>query len=61
MSISPDLDARWSVDAIDRLRELVGARVPADVISEAMHRPVVDIRRKAVELGLLLEIDRDNN
>lgn len=61
MSIAPDLDARWSVEAIDRLRELAGARVPADVIGEAMHRSVIDIRSKAAELGLPLEIDALEN
>jgi hypothetical protein len=50
---------RWTVEAIDRLRELADAQVPAEVISQAMHRPLDEIIAKAGELNLkLVAVDR---
>lgn len=56
MTIKDDLEPSWTIEAVDRLRELVQEHVPADVISQSMHRPVGEIRRKAGELGLNLEV-----
>ena len=49
-----DAGPRWTVEAVDRLRELAGARVPAEVISQAMHRPMNEIAAKAAQLNLPL-------
>lgn len=50
-----DAVPRWTVEAVDRLRQLADARVPAEVISQAMHRPLAEILAKAAELDLSLE------
>lgn len=47
-------EPRWTVEAIDRLKELTDARVPAEVISQAMHRPLNEIVAKAAQLNLPL-------
>ncbi|MCX5494321.1 hypothetical protein OSH11_06390 [Kaistia dalseonensis] len=60
MTINQDQPC-WSVEAVQRLRELANARLPPEIISAAMHIPVIDIRRKAAELGVSLEIDRATN
>lgn len=49
-----DAGPRWSVEAIDRLKQLAAAKVPAEVISQAMHRPLAEITVKAAELDLAL-------
>jgi len=55
-----DAEPRWTVEAVDRLRELAGARVPAEVISQAMHRPMNEIVSKAAQLNLpLLTTERE--
>ncbi len=46
---------RWTVEAVDRLRELAVEGVPAEVIAQAMHRPLAEIIAKAAELGLVVE------
>ncbi|MBN9026402.1 hypothetical protein [Kaistia sp. MMO-174] len=56
MTIKQDLEATWTIEAIDRLRELAVEHVPAELIATAMHRPEEQIRQKAAELGLSLEI-----
>ncbi|MBN8998910.1 MAG: hypothetical protein J0H54_05805 [Rhizobiales bacterium] len=48
------VESRWTIESIDRLRELANARVPAEVISQAMHRPINEIIAKASELDLAL-------
>lgn len=45
---------RWTVESVDRLKQLAEARVPAEVISQAMHRPLAEILAKAAELKLTL-------
>lgn len=45
---------RWTVEAVDRLRELAREGVAAEVIAQAMHRPLSEIAAKAAELGLAL-------
>lgn len=45
---------RWTVEAIDRLRDLATEGVAAEVIAQAMHRPLSEIAAKAAELGLAL-------
>ncbi|BCP55653.1 hypothetical protein K32_42700 [Kaistia sp. 32K] len=57
MTIKQDMEPTWTIEAIDRLRELAVEHVPADIIATAMHRPVTEIRQKAAELGLALEIE----
>ncbi|MCX5570017.1 hypothetical protein [Kaistia nematophila] len=57
MTIKQDLEATWTIEAIDRLRELAVEHVPAELIATAMHRPEEQIRQKAAELGLSLEIE----
>ncbi|MCX5514458.1 hypothetical protein C3941_15395 [Kaistia algarum] len=49
-----DAGPRWTIEAIDRLRELAGVRVPAEIISQAMHRPMDEIVAKAAEFNLTL-------
>jgi hypothetical protein len=49
-----DVRSRWTIEAIDRLRELASAKVPAEIISQAMHRPMDEIVAKAAELDLTL-------
>ncbi|MBB5753605.1 hypothetical protein [Prosthecomicrobium pneumaticum] len=46
----------WTIEAIDRLRELAVAKVPAELISQNLQRPVAAVRQKAAELGLALEV-----
>ena len=50
-----DAAPRWTVEAVDRLRELAVEGVPAEVIAQAMHRPLGEIIAKAAELGLVVE------
>jgi hypothetical protein len=50
-----DAEPRWTIEAIDRLRELAVAKVPAEVISQAMHRPLAEVVAKAAQLNLTLE------
>ncbi|SHG84673.1 hypothetical protein SAMN02745157_4918 [Kaistia soli DSM 19436] len=50
-----DAAPRWTVEAIGRLRELAVEGVPAEVIAQAMHRPIGEILGKAAELGLTIE------
>jgi hypothetical protein len=57
MTIKEDLEKSWTIEAIDRLRELAVEHVPADIIATAMHRPEEEVRRKAAELGLALDIE----
>ncbi|WP_029074938.1 hypothetical protein [Kaistia adipata] len=57
MTIKQDLEATWTIEAIDRLRELAVEHVPADIIATAMHRPENEVRQKAAELGLALDIE----
>jgi len=57
MTIKQDLEPTWTIEAIDRLRELAVEHVPADIIATAMHRPEAEIRQKAADLGLSLEIE----
>lgn len=57
MTIKQDIGPRWTIEAIGRLRELALERVPAEVISQSMHRPLDAVRRKAGELGLTLNVD----
>lgn len=57
MTIKEDLEKTWTIEAIDRLRELAVEHVPADIIATAMHRPEEEVRRKAAELGLALDIE----
>ncbi|WEK50923.1 MAG: hypothetical protein P0Y66_02250 [Candidatus Kaistia colombiensis] len=57
MTIKQDLEATWTIEAIDRLRELAVEHVPAELIATAMRRPEEQIRQKAAELGLSLEIE----
>lgn len=45
---------RWTLEAVDRLRELAMEGVSAEVIAQAMHRPLSEIAAKAAELGLTL-------
>ena len=45
---------RWSAEAIERLASLAIEAVPAEVIAEAMHRPLPEVLAKAAELGLPL-------
>jgi hypothetical protein len=45
---------RWTLEAVDRLRELAREGVAAEVIAQAMHRPLSEIAAKAAELGLAL-------
>ena len=47
--------ARWTVESVNRLRQLAEAQVPAEVISQAMHRPLTEIIAKANELALTLD------
>lgn len=49
-----DSAPRWTLQAIDRLRALAAENVPAEVIAQAMHRPMTEIVSKAAELGLAL-------
>ena len=42
----------WSIQAIEKLRELWKAGVPADMISQTLARPEHQVRAKAAELGL---------
>lgn len=42
----------WSIEAINKLKELWKAGVPADMISQTLARPEHVVRAKAVELGL---------
>jgi hypothetical protein len=44
--------APWTIQAIDKLRELWKADVPADMIAETLARPEYVVRAKAAELGL---------
>lgn len=57
MTIKEDLEKTWTIEAIERLRELAVEHVPADIIATAMHRPEEEVRRKAAELGLALDIE----
>ncbi len=50
-----DAAPRWTVDAISRLRDLAVEGVPAEVIAQAMHRPLSEIVAKSAELGLVIE------
>ncbi|MBN9432904.1 MAG: hypothetical protein J0I45_10730 [Bosea sp.] len=45
---------RWTVEAVDRLRDLAKEGVAAEVIAQAMHRPLSEVTAKAAELGLAL-------
>lgn len=49
-------ETRWTIESIDRLRELALAKVPAELISQNLQRPVGDVRQKAAELGLPLQV-----
>ena len=42
----------WSIQAIEKLKELWNADVPADMIAETLARPEHVVRAKASELGL---------
>jgi hypothetical protein len=44
--------APWSIEAINKLKELWNAGVPADMISQTLARPEHVVRQKATELGL---------
>ncbi len=44
--------APWSITAIEKLRELWNAGVPADVISQTLGRPEHEVRAKAAEFRL---------
>jgi hypothetical protein len=41
----------WSLGDVHLLRELLEARVPADVIAMKMKRGELDVRRKAMDIG----------
>lgn len=41
----------WSLADVHLLRELLEARVPADVIAMKMKRDELDVRRKAMDIG----------
>lgn len=56
-----DAAPRWTVEAIGRLRALAGEGVPAEVIAQAMHRPIGEIIGKAAELGLTIEPEQKSN
>jgi hypothetical protein len=42
----------WSIQAVEKLKELWNAGVPADMISQTLARPEHQVRAKASELGL---------
>jgi histidinol-phosphate/aromatic aminotransferase/cobyric acid decarboxylase-like protein len=44
--------AAWSIQAVEKLKELWNANVPADMIAETLARPEHVVRAKAAELGL---------
>jgi hypothetical protein len=44
--------AVWSVQAVDKLKELWNAGVPADMIAQTLARSEHIVRAKAMELGL---------
>ena len=44
--------SQWSVQAVEKLKELWNAGVPADMIAETLARPEHTVRAKASELGL---------
>ncbi len=42
----------WTIDGINKLRELWSASVPVEVISHTLGRPEPEVRAKAAELKL---------
>lgn len=50
--VSEVTGASWSITAIEKLKELWNAGVPADMISQTLARPESDVRAKAAELRL---------
>jgi hypothetical protein len=50
--VSSFTGAPWSVQAVEKLRELWREGVPADMISQTLARPEHVVRAKAAELGL---------
>jgi hypothetical protein len=50
--VSTFTGASWSVQAVEKLKELWREGVPADMISQTLARPEHVVRAKAAELGL---------
>jgi hypothetical protein len=42
----------WSIEAVEKLKELWRAGVSAEMISQTLSRPEEEVRAKAAELGL---------
>lgn len=50
--VSEFTGAPWSITAVDKLKELWNAGVPAEVISQTLKRSEDEVRAKAGELRL---------
>ena len=51
-NVTLNAGAAWTVSGVEKLKELWGAEVPADMIAHTLGRPEAEVRAKAAELKL---------